>query len=94
MKSDKELQSRREFFKKAAEKALPVLGAIVVAGSPIIAQAAAKGPMGCEGCTGICTGCRGGCTGNCGGCTGCTGCTSCTGNCYGTCKGGCTGNDR
>lgn len=39
---NEELKSRREFFKEAAKKALPVLGAIALAGSPIIAQAAKK----------------------------------------------------
>ena len=31
---NEELQNRREFFKKAAKSALPILGAIVLAGSP------------------------------------------------------------
>ena len=33
-KKNEELQTRREFFKKAAKGALPILGAIVLAGTP------------------------------------------------------------
>lgn len=88
-KQNEELKSRREFFKEAAKKALPVIGAIALASSPVIAQAAEKAgaPTSCEGCTGLCTGCTG-CTSCSGFCQGhCTGCTSC----QGACKGGCTG---
>ena len=46
-KQKEELQSRREFFKQAAKKALPVIGAIALASTPIIANAAEKEPMGC-----------------------------------------------
>ena len=41
-----ELQSRREFFKKAAKGALPILGAILLSGAPQILNAAEKSPMG------------------------------------------------
>lgn len=37
------IQSRREFFKSAVAKALPVLGAIALMSSPIIAKAGEKG---------------------------------------------------
>lgn len=78
-KEKEKLQSRREFFKQAAKKTLPVIGAIVLTNSPVIAQAASTAPMGCMDNT-----CSGGCKGNCvGKCFG--GCTSCSG----TCKGGC-----
>ncbi|MBQ7711257.1 MAG: Cys-Xaa-Xaa-Xaa repeat radical SAM target protein [Bacteroidales bacterium] len=100
-KQNEELQSRREFFKDAAKKALPVIGAIVLASSPIISQAASTVSMGCEGnCSGTCTGkCEGlcaesGCKGSCSGtCTGkCeTMCAEngCKGSCSGICSGGC-----
>ena len=39
---NEELQSRRDFFKKAAKGALPILGAIVLAGSPGILKAASE----------------------------------------------------
>lgn len=72
---NEELQSRREFFKKAAKGALPILGAIVLANAPAVINAAEKDPMGCSryGC-GTCT-------------SSCTGC--CRGGCYTTCSGGC-----
>lgn len=91
-KENEELQSRREFFKNAAKKALPIIGAIALTSSPIIAQAARKETisLGCDGCTGLCTGCTG-CTSCQGFCEGsCTGCTSCQGRCSGSCT-GCTG---
>lgn len=86
-KEKEELQSRREFFKDAAKKALPVLGAIALAASPIIAQAAEKVPMGCNyGCAGTCSGqCTGTCMYSC--YTSCDG--GCKYNCDTTCKGGC-----
>ena len=84
---NEELQSRREFFKKAAKGALPILGAILLASVPVIADAAeSKAPMGCTGT------CYGGCYGGCKGCsTTCTGTCShgCKG-CYTTCTGGCS----
>ncbi len=90
-KENEELQSRREFFKEAAKKALPVIGAIALASSPIIAQAAEKAPMGCNygctnTCTGYCTGCSTSCQGGCkGGCE-----TVCAGACIHSCKGACS----
>lgn len=71
---NEELQSRREFFKKAAKGALPILGAIVLANAPAIVNAAGKSPMGCNGCA---SGCTGGCSGR---------CESCVGSCNNTCK--------
>lgn len=92
----KEIQSRREFFKKAAKGALPILGAVILASSPIISKATESEPMGCYyGCQNSCSGtCSGGCMGCKGSCIG--GCESlCGGNCQmscsGTCRLGCTG---
>ena len=45
---NEELQSRREFFKKAAKGALPILGAIVLANAPAVINAAENAPMGCR----------------------------------------------
>ena len=91
-KRKEELQSRRDFFKKAAKAALPVVGAIVLAGAPSIVKAVEKTPMGCDyGCSLACRdGCQGTCQGRCvrsclGGCDeGCQGqCRySCSGSCY------------
>lgn len=84
-KKNEELQTRREFFKKAAKGALPILGIAFLSSIPVIST---KATTQCDSCTGICTGCQGGCTGSCrlgcgGGCTGCTGCSI---NCTGTSK--------
>ncbi len=84
MKSNKneELKSRRDFFKKAAKSALPILGAVVLANSPLVSKAT-ESMMSCNGsCSGSCKGaCSSSCSGSCSG--GCTG--SCTGSCKGTC---------
>ena len=83
-KQNEELQSRREFFKKAAKGALPILGAIVLASNPLLSKASEESPMGCDyGCT---YGCQGGCGRSCS--YGCSG--SCAGSCSGGCKGGCS----
>lgn len=88
---NEELQSRREFFKKAAKGALPILGAVVLAGNPLLTKAAEEAPMGCRTtCSGTCRGnchytCSGTCRGNC--LTTCTG--TCEGNCKFTCSGSC-----
>lgn len=86
----KELQSRREFFKKAAKGALPILGAVVLAGVPSILKAAEKTHNGCNrDCWCACgDGCTGGCRRGCGGCSyGCY--NSCKRGCLGTCRHGC-----
>lgn len=80
---NEELQSRREFFKKAAKGALPILAAVAMASAPNIIKAAENTPMGCNyGCSGVCysSPCQGTCSGGCR--------TTCTGTCknYG-CKG-------
>lgn len=68
-RKNEELQSRREFFKKAAKAALPVLGAVVLANLPVQTISAS----GCAGgsCTATCRNnceayCAGGCKGSCG----------------------------
>ncbi|MBR5653369.1 MAG: Cys-Xaa-Xaa-Xaa repeat radical SAM target protein [Prevotella sp.] len=92
----KELQSRRDFFKSAAKKALPIVGAIAISQVPLVGNARErKVNMGCDdncdsGCSDGCyTGCQGSCDGDCyrgcrstcsGSCTG-----DCSGNCYRTC---------
>ena len=87
-KQNEELQSRREFFKKAAKGALPILGAIVLAGAPAIVKAAEKAPMGCKySCAGTC---QNTCSGSCrGGCS-----TNCYNACYTSCKTSCQGTCR
>lgn len=77
-KKNEELQSRREFFKKAAKGALPILGAIVLANVPNALSAA--GGCTCASCVGGCgTACFQACA---------NGCTT------SSCKGGCRGHGR
>ncbi len=78
--NNEELQSRREFFKKAAKVALPVVAAVALASAPAIVNAAEVN-MGCESCLGNCSGgCKNTCSGSCScGCTGCR--NSCVGSC-------------
>ncbi len=86
---NEELQSRRQFFKKAAKGALPILGLAIMANVPMISNAA-EGEY-CT-CSGDCSGsCRGGCSTTCyNGCyTRCKG--GCKGACSGTCAGSCNG---
>lgn len=80
-KSSEELQSRREFFKKAAKAALPVVGAVVLSSLPILKSEAATGCYN-NGCYTLCEGgCKFNCTGECK--------HSCMQSCYGTCSAGC-----
>jgi len=60
---NQELQSRREFFKRAAKKALPIVGAVVLASVPLAESKA----YGCTGynCTNGCEGCNDTCYGSC-----------------------------
>lgn len=91
-----ELQSRREFFKKAAKGALPILGAIVLTNVPVVVSAAEEDPMGCNdscyrGCASHCSGrCQTTCNVSC--------MNHCRDNCGATCKytcsGKCTNNNK
>ena len=93
MKKNKneELQSRREFFKKAAKGALPILGAIILASNPVLANAG-ETAMGCKyGCsTGCYTACSVSCKSVCDG-TCKNACYGCKYTCEGTCKNSCAG---
>lgn len=85
--SHDELQSRRQFFKRVAKGILPILGAVVLAGTPLLSQAGNS----CM-CAGNCSGgCRGGCNYTCsGGCK--TGCEeNCAKSCNRSCKNSCPG---
>lgn len=86
---NEEIQSRREFFKKAAKNMLPILGAVLLANVPDIVKAS-ETPKGCYGsCYGTCWGTCLSCTGSCTSCYGT--CTSCYGTCVGTCFVTCLG---
>lgn len=75
-----ETQNRREFFKEAAKKALPILGAVALMSNPLIAKALEHKITGCE------SNCSGSCQGKCEGCCAENGCK---GGCHGTCNSTC-----
>ncbi len=81
----KDLQSRRDFFKRAGQAVLPVVGVIAMSQIPMVSRAhEANAEMGCSGCSGSCTGdCRGSCSTNCD--------SSCDGDCYNGCRSTCHG---
>lgn len=84
-KKNNELQSRRQFFKKAAKGALPILGAIALTQMPFLSQAhESQNEMGCDySCFAMCAdNCSGGCKGEC--------TTACSRGCANYCNGGCT----
>ena len=96
MNRNEELQSRREFFKKAAKGVLPILGAVVLAGAPVSVKAAEERPLGCS------SSCYGGCASNCTGRCQTTCNVSCKNHCRDncgatckyTCSGKCTNNNK
>lgn len=71
-------QSRREFFKNAAKKALPIFGAIAMSQLPFRLNASDSDTNDPWGCRNFCSGCTGSCTG------------ACTGACARSCSGGCS----
>jgi hypothetical protein len=81
-----ETQNRREFFKEAAKKALPIIGAVALFSNPVIAKAVESKvdyECSCSGCTSGCyTTCHGSCKG---------GCIGCKHTCHGSCVDGCIG---
>ncbi|MBR7126236.1 MAG: Cys-Xaa-Xaa-Xaa repeat radical SAM target protein [Prevotella sp.] len=79
-KKNEELQSRREFFKKAAKSALPILGTAVLLGMPNVRAMAGQTPMGCS------WSCTGSCQGTCSG--------TCRTGCHATCYKGCYSSSR
>ncbi len=79
---NEELQSRREFFKKAAKSALPILGLAIMATNPIVAKATSVSGCRIDACTATCSGtCKGACSG-------------CSHGCSGSCMSGCTSSSR
>lgn len=83
-KKNTEVQSRRDFFKKAAKATLPIFGVAVLFNFPLHKAMASTECTACEGgCQGSCSGtCSGNCRGECN--------TSCQGTCSDSCKGDCS----
>lgn len=81
---NEELQSRRQFFKKAAKGVLPILGAVVLSNVPLIANANTTASTGCvDACYASClTGCVTYCKGKCK--------AHCQDNCYANCNTSCS----
>lgn len=74
---NEELQSRREFFKKAAQNVLPFLGAVAL--SPLLTSCDPDDDDGPSGCGNSCSGsCEDGCTNNCD--------SLCGGDCWAYCE--------
>lgn len=85
-KRNDEIQSRREFFKKAAIGVLPIVGSIFLMGAPSVVNAAEIAYTDCRyNCSGGCNSCQGTCEWKCQ--NDCSG--SCKGACKRTCKAGC-----
>lgn len=88
--NNEELQSRREFFKKAAKAALPVVAAAVFASVPSISRAG-ESELGCpaacrDSCAFKCEGCLNNCARSCTSCS-----DGCASGCHRTCYTGCNG---
>lgn len=91
-KKNGELQTRREFFKNAVKKTLPVIGVMALASIPETIKAACSAPMGCNStCQLACAAdCRSGCRGKCADhCQKSCSTSSCTGSCRGGCENSC-----
>lgn len=95
MKNDilEELQSRREFFKKATQKCLPMFG-LLAAGPMTILSAltscSKENLDGCSSCSNTCIGgCLESCSGSCAGTSQSSGCSSCANDCSSSCKEAC-----
>ncbi len=87
MKKNSETQNRRQFFKEAARKALPIIGAAALMSNPVFAKAVETNIItNCNACSNTCKGscdktCKNTCIGTCSG--------GCQKTCTNTCIGGC-----
>lgn len=98
MKQNKRLQSRREFFKEASEKALPILGMALLASTPILSSCTKDpDPSECNGCSNNCegnstsSGCSS-CSNNCQNSSTSSGCDNCSSGCDSGCTNDCSVN--
>lgn len=90
--NEKNIQSRREFFKNSLKKTLPIIAGVTLMTQPL-QLIAHDAPTACEGsCSGSCQGdCIGSCKGDCSGSCGKNCGNNCAGTCDTTCTRGCTG---
>lgn len=101
-KENKELLSRREFFRKAAKKTLPFVATLTL--PSFLISCGGDDPIengsGCDNCASTCQGgCQGGCSGGCGdSCkntnAGSSSCSDCSAACKNDCEGTCSENCR
>ena len=85
---NKDTQNRREFFKKAAKKALPLLGVITISSLSIQTVVEENIIFRGKDCNNNCKGsCKGKCEGNCAE-------NGCKGGCYGSCSGSCSNTSK
>lgn len=95
---EKDIISRRKFFKKSANAIIPAIAMTVVPQIFTSCEIDEPYPGGCSDCSGGCSsGCSGTCTSSCSGsCVGCTGrCqTSCAGSCRNVCTENCSRTSR
>lgn len=97
MKQNNELKSRREFFKKTAKGALPIVAGVILSTMPHIINASTETAMSCDlacyggcyrTCNNRCQSCQGGCNTNCAVSCDKTCKRICSDNCYKSCTGG------
>lgn len=79
---NEELQSRREFFKKAAKKTLPIMGVLTI-GLTTLSSCDKEDDENGSSSNGGCSSCSGSCRGGCD--------ATCRYKCSGGCKTGCLG---
>lgn len=87
-KKNEELQSRREFFKKAAKGLLPMIGTITL--GPIVFTSCSKDDHdenGCSDCTALCSN---NCSSTCQGTSSLPDCSDCASSCESSCANSCS----
>lgn len=85
-------QSRREFFKEASKRTLPILGFALFASTPFLTSCGKDPePSGCyNSCSKVCSdNCSGTCSGGCNGSSTSSGCSSCGSSCNSSCGSNC-----
>ena len=88
---DNELKNRREFFKEAAKKALPVIGLVAFSNVLPVLSSCSKENYDCTDCTAECSS---GCMTSCEGSSQSYNCAACSSTCSGACKTACTKTPR
>lgn len=86
-----ELQTRRQFFKKAAKSILPMLGAVAIGPSTILSAMTSCTKSGCDGCEAECMdNCGSSCSELCDSSSTSSACSGCASGCASACEGACS----